>query len=214
MNPSLKFILVLIIALEVSFTNSIVGNVILIVVGLLYLLVKRVKLKRLLWILLIAVIPAIGLLISQVLYAKSSHAGILLFTRIYVYVIYGAAFTLTTKLYELVNSLEQNLHLPSKFVYGVMAVFNLLPEIQAEVNKIKTASLMRGVKLHWWSPTLYFRAILSAIRWSENLAQGMESHGFVEGQSRTFYEPVKITMVDWLVFVFNVILLQAILLLL
>ena len=60
------------------------------------------------------------------------------------------------------------------------------------------AARMRGVTLHWWSPTLYFKAILAAIQWSDQLAQAMESHGFVEGQVRSFATVITISKKDWL----------------
>ena len=51
------------------------------------------------------------------------------------------------------------------------------------VKTIRAAGQMRGINLSWWSPTLYFKAILHAITWSDQLAQAMESHGYVEDRA-------------------------------
>ena len=70
---------------------------------------------------------------------------------------------------------------------------------------------MRGTNLHWWSPTLYFKAILSAIRWSDQLAQAMETHGFREGQPRTHTVQIPISWSDWIIFIVSIIILQVLL---
>ena len=43
MNPSLKLFLVLIIALEVTFTNHLFSNVVIIILALAYLIYRRVS---------------------------------------------------------------------------------------------------------------------------------------------------------------------------
>ena len=78
------------------------------------------------------------------------------------------------------------------------------------VTTIYTTGQMRGVNLHWWSPTLYFKAILVAIQWSDQLAQAMESRGFVEGQARPATINIPITSHDWLSFLSIICLVQII----
>ena len=70
---------------------------------------------------------------------------------------------------------------------------------------------MRGINLHWWSPILYFKAIHSAIRWSDQLAQAMETHGFREGQPRTFAVQIPISWSDWAILITSIIILQVLL---
>ena len=60
---------------------------------------------------------------------------------------------------------------------------------------------MRGIYLSFWSPMLYFKAILAALISSENLAQAMESHGYVEGKKRSVIKRISLTSIDWLKFV-------------
>ncbi|WP_218060099.1 energy-coupling factor transporter transmembrane component T, partial [Lactobacillus crispatus] len=98
------------------------------------------------------------------------------------------------------RSLEQNLHLPSKFAYGVLAAINIIPQMKMAVKQIRTSAMMRGIYLSFWSPVLYFKAILVALNSADNLAQGMESHGYVEGQRRSTIIAIPLTARDWVIF--------------
>ncbi|APR07630.1 putative HMP/thiamine permease protein YkoC [Lentilactobacillus parabuchneri] len=212
MNPGMKLLLVMIIALEISFTQSLTVNIILIGVSLIYILLQRVHMKALFGLLFWPLFPALGLFVSQWLYGSAGiHFAWILFTRIYAYVFLGATFTLTSSITDLSLTLEQDFRLPAKFAYGVLAAFNLMPKITEEIRIIKTSALMRGQALHFWSPKLYFKSILSSIQWSQNLAEAMTSHGFVEDQARTHYKVIRITAMDWILFVGLLVIVQALL---
>ncbi|MFC6182452.1 energy-coupling factor transporter transmembrane component T [Lactiplantibacillus daowaiensis] len=201
MNPSLKLLLLLLIALEISFTTIVSLNIALVLLAALYLLLKGTKFKTLGWLLIVPLLPAIGLWSTQYINGSGDKTLMawVLFTRIYAFVFTGATFTLTTNILQLADALEQNWHLPSKFAYGVLAAYNLVPKIQHEVQIIRAAGLMRGQQLSFWSPQLYFKAILVSINWSQNLAQAMASHGYVEDAPRTHYRQVRLRLRDWLI---------------
>ncbi|KRL90645.1 energy-coupling factor transporter transmembrane component T family protein [Limosilactobacillus ingluviei] len=203
MNPSLKLLLVLLLSLEISFTQKLVVNLLLIAVGLGLVIATRPGLLTLLRLLVVPAIPAATLSITIGLFTPGHDwfFAAVLASRVYVYVLLGSAVTLSTPPLRLARSLEQNAHLPAKFAYGTLAAINLLPRIVTAVKTIKAAGQMRGVTLSFWSPRLYFKAILSAITWSEQLAQAMESHGFVENQPRTVAQPIPLSKIDWLRFV-------------
>ena len=212
MNPGMKLLLVKIIALEISFTQSLTVNIILIGVSLIYILLQRVHMKALFGLLFWPLFPALGLFVSQWLYGSAGiHFAWILFTRIYAYVFLGATFTLTSSITDLSLTLEQDFRLPAKFAYGVLAAFNLMPKITEEIRIIKMSALMRGQALHFWSPKLYFKSILSSIQWSQNLAEAMTSHGFVEDQARTHYKVIRITAIDWILFVGLLVIVQVLL---
>ncbi|MCP9332523.1 energy-coupling factor transporter transmembrane component T family protein [Lentilactobacillus hilgardii] len=212
MNPGMKLLLVVLIALEISFTQSLIVNVILIAISFVYVMVKRMNFKTLFLLVFWPLFPALGLFVSQWLYGSDGiHFAWVLFTRIYAYVFLGATFTLTSSITDLALTLEQDFRLPSKFAYGVLAAFNLMPKIREEVRIIKTSALMRGEVFHVWSPKLYFKAILSSIQWSQNLAEAMTSHGFVEDEPRTHYRVIRITVLDWAIFAFLIIAVQVML---
>lgn len=122
MNPGLKLLLVMAIALEISFTQSLIVNVILICVSFIYILFNRVTFKALIGLIFWPLFPALGLFVSQWLYGSAGiHFAWILFTRIYAYVFLGATFTLTSSITDLALTLEQDFRLPSKFAYGVLA---------------------------------------------------------------------------------------------
>lgn len=210
MNPSLKLFLVLIIALEVTFTSHLYSNVVIIILALAYLIYRRVRWQRLAWLIVITLVPALAIFVTIAFFSPGHNVYFawVLVTRLYVYVLTGSAVSCTTSALLLVRSLEQNCHLPSKFAYGILAALNLFPRIAQEVRLIQIAGQMRGVTLHWWSPRLYFKAILAASQWADQMAQAMESHGFVEGQARTSAHRVPLTRRDWLIFFILVFALQ------
>lgn len=210
MNPSLKLFLVLIVALEVTFTSHLYSNVVIIILALVYLIYRRVRWQRLVWLIVITLVPAIAIFVTIAFFSPGHnvHFAWVLVTRLYVYVMTGSAVSCTTSALQLVRSLEQNCHLPSKFAYGTLAALNLFPRIAQEVRIIRVAGQMRGVTLHWWSPRLYFKAILAASQWADQMAQAMESHGFVEGQMRTSAHQVSLTRRNWVTFFILVVALQ------
>ena len=210
MNPSIKLLLLFIIALEISFTTIISLNVALIVLAIAYLLIHHTKLRTIGWLLIVPLLPAIGLWSTQYINGSGNKTLMawVLFSRIYAFVFTGATFTLTTNILQLADSLEQNWHLPAKFAYGVLAAYNLVPKIQHEVKIIRAAGLMRGQQLSFWSPKLYFKAVLVSINWSENLAQAMVSHGFVEDATRTHYRHCPLVWQDWAIFTVGILLMQ------
>ena len=210
MNPSLKLFLVLIIALEVTFTSHLYSNIVIIILALAYLIYRRVRWQRLAWLVIITLVPAIAIFVTIAFFSPGHNVYFawVLVSRLYVYVMTGSAVSCTTSALQLVRSLEQNCHLPSKFAYGILAALNLFPRIAQEVRLIRIAGQMRGITLHWWSPRLYFKAILAASQWADQMAQAMESHGFVEGQARTSAHRVPLTRRDWTTFFILVVVLQ------
>ena len=212
MNPGMKLFLVILIALEISFTENLVVNLILIAVSFIYIIFQKISFKAFLALIFVPLLPAVAMFVSQLMYGT---AGIgfawILFTRIYAYVFLGATFTLTSNITDLALALEQDFRLPSKFAYGVLAAFNLVPKIRQQVKIIKTSALMRGEVLHVWSAKLSFKAILSSIQWSQNLAEAMTSHGFVEDAPRTHYKVIKITWQDWSLFIGSIVAVQLLL---
>lgn len=213
MNPSLEFILIFIISLEISIKTSLTTNIIIIIAALIYLLIKKIKLKYLLGILIAPFIAAFTIFATLYWFSPKPdpYYAWSLSTRVYVYVLTISCVTIDTSATEFARSLEQNLHLPSKFAYGVLAALNIIPQIQASVKQIRTAAMMRGIYLSFWSPQLYFKAILVALNSAENLAQGMQSHGYQEDAPRSAIIRVPLTKNDWFIF-FTVLIIVNVLL--
>ena len=203
MNPSLKLILVLVISLEISLKPNLLANLILISLTLIFLLFHHLSVKQFLLLLGFPFLGAFAIFSALYFFAPNHNLiyAWTLFTRLYVFVFLGACVTLTTKPVELARSLEQNLHLPSKFAYGTMAAINILPKIHEEIIQIHYAGLMRGTKFSFLSPRLYFKAILVSLTWTDNLTQGMLAHGYRENAIRSNLQPILLTKKDWLLFI-------------
>lgn len=209
MNPALKLLLVFMIAFEISFLTNIWLNLFLIVAALTYLFWHRVHFKTIAIFSLIAFVPAVGIFLSQLYYGSHGlYMGTVLFTRLYAYVYLGLSFSLTTYIVNLSQALEQDFHVPAKFVYGVLAAINLVPRLKYEIQIIRANGNMRGEQLNPWKPTLYFKALLVALQWSGDLSQAMQSQGFVENQPRTFITKVVISKRDLLIFIGILIIVQ------
>lgn len=209
MNPTLKLAAVVIIALELSFTQVYSANLMLIIASLVFLIWRGISGRRLFWLTLIPLFFA-GTLVWSLAFqgTASTHFLIVIFTRFFMYVYLGATLTLTTSPIQLIQSLEQNAHLPAKFAYGFLAAFNLLPKIKHEVITIRAAAQMYGVTLHVWSARLYFKVILSALSWSDQLASAMASHGFSEGAPRTHAVTISLSARDWWLFIASLLIVQ------
>lgn len=199
MNPSVKLGVVLFISFEIAFVQTITTNVVIAVVAALYLIAKRISVKRFAWLLIVPIIPVLGTWLSFYFHGTGDamHSAWLLSTRVFAYIWLGGVLTFTCTPDELLGSLEQNCHLPAKFVYGMLGAFNFAPQVTQAVKQIKTAALMRGEVLHVWSPQIFFKAVLLSLRWSDNLAQSMQSHGFNETTQRTHYQRFVIPAWNW-----------------
>ena len=89
MNPSFKLLLVLIIALEVSFTRHLTINLVLVAVAIIYLLTKRIRPRLFGWLFLMPLFPAVAVFITIAWFSPGHdyfYAWVL-FSRIYVYVL-------------------------------------------------------------------------------------------------------------------------------
>lgn len=202
MNPSLKFILALLISLEISLKASLTTNILVIIFSLFYLLLTKIKLQELILLIALPFIAAFTIFATLYWFSPNPDAFYAwnLSTRVYVYTLTIACVTRNTSATDFARSLEQNLHLPSKFAYGVLAAINIIPKMRMAVKQIRTAAMMRGIYLSFWSPVLYFKAILVALNSADNLAQGMESHGYIEGKTRSTIIKISLTKKDWLIF--------------
>ncbi|MFT8323915.1 energy-coupling factor transporter transmembrane component T family protein [Oenococcus sicerae] len=189
MKPALKFILVFIIGLELAFVRSLWLNILTIFAALLYLFIKKISLKKYLWLAIIGIMPAVG---SWYMYfnLSSDHSEIfawIMATRVYAYIFLGSIIAYSQTTTELMRSLEQDLKLNPTFVYGILGALNFLPKMDQQIKIIKASGKMRGVRLTIFSPQLYMKAIYNSIVWSNNLSQAMYAHGFLEGAARTQY---------------------------
>ncbi|MDD9138877.1 cobalt ABC transporter permease [Fructobacillus sp. CRL 2054] len=192
MNASQRLYLSLLISLEVALTQSFTLNVVLYVFFIGLLLFQGIRIQRILRYLFIALLPTLATFWSFYLYSVGNlserlHTAYMMGSRVGLFIFVGAWLTNVVSPSVLLKSLEENLKLSATFIYGMLAALNFIPRFKQTFRSIQAASYMRGQAVHWYQPTLYFKALIHAIRWSEMLAMAMTSHGFQEGATRTRY---------------------------
>lgn len=213
MNESQKLLLVLLISVEIAFTHSVVVNVALIVISIMILILVKCPIKTLVRLTMMSILPALGSFTSFYFFGRGDsadrlHFALVMTTRVWAYIFMGAAFMETMVLYKLLRALEQNAKMSATFVYGILGSFNFIPKVITAVKTTRAVALMRGQVLSFWSPILYFKAISQALVWSNNLAMAMTSHGFEEGESRSYYQLLPTKIAGWLIILFIMIVLQ------
>lgn len=203
-NPGLSVIFALIVALAISLKASLAANLLVCAVSAVLLLVGRLSLKKWVLLLLLPLPPFVALYFA--LKGNNELYTLAVASRCYAYVFSGTCLTHFVDRVELARSLTQNFKLSPKFAYGVLAASSLFPLMAEEIKQLKAAGLMRGVQLSWYSPTLYFKAILLAWQHADSLAAGMHSHGFREDGPRSTIVAVSLTKKDWCLFVTSLVI--------
>lgn len=215
MNPLIKFITVMVIALELTFIKSVTVNLVVIGVSALLYLFLHLHWKQWLWLIILPLLPGLGSWFSLMYFGTGNHVHMawVMLTRVFAYLWLGGLFTLklTEEREVFLATLEQKAKLSSTFVYALVGVLNFMPAVNQQIKTIRIASQMRGQTLHIWQAQLYFKAVLSAIRWSQNLAEGMVSHGFTEGAPRTYLNVITINKRDWVLLAIILIAFQLLL---
>jgi energy-coupling factor transport system permease protein len=199
LNPTILAFLLIGIGVQVAFTRSVIANLVVSLVSLGYLLMVRISAKRLLLLFVVAIPLALGTGWSFMAFGQGDkwHLALIYATRLFAYLFLGGTLTLTTSPKQLIVSLMVQVKLSSTFGYGLLAAFNLLPRVRRQVGIIRYAAQIRGITYHWWLPQIYFKAILSALHWSTDLAEAMTSHGFSEGFPRTQVEADALPLWQW-----------------
>ncbi|MGY3766105.1 energy-coupling factor transporter transmembrane component T [Vagococcus vulneris] len=175
-------LLILILTLEISFSQSIMLNICIIASALVYLLINK-KWRGIILMIVLPIIPAIGSFWSIYLHGNNLEQAFLLFSRTFAFAAMGMTFAFGVDLEELLLYLEQKKISPN-FIYGILVVIHAMPEITQEVKSIQESSKMRGKSLHFWSPMLYLKVIVVALSWRDSYTEAMFSRGFDENGNR------------------------------
>jgi energy-coupling factor transporter transmembrane protein EcfT len=208
-NPSCKFIGILLSAVILALFYIPELNLGVFVVCLVAALLSHVRPKALFLALTPGALMAAGLLMSAYHFSSDTVAGLhremfsdariynglLLAGRILAFSGLGILFALTTDKIEFIQSLNQQLKLPDAFAYSVTAAWGMLPNMAREYVKTKMAFRVRGLRTGFISTALLIPLLVKSIRWSEALAVSMESRGFGSG-ARTAYRRLKVRTAD------------------
>ncbi len=213
LNPASKLIGVLIPIIIIAFVYNTVLNFVIVAVCMAVLVFSRIQWKNALKVLIPVLILSVGMYMTGYKFHDGSNVGVgaatvslisggaignglQLASRVLAFGSLGMLFVFTTDTMKLVRSMEQQLHMPVKFVYGLLASFQLLPNISHEYKKTKAAFRARGLYPVSISPSLLTPLMVKAVRWSEALAAAMESQGFDDKAKRTCYRPLVLRPID------------------
>ena len=179
----------LILSLETSFIPSIALNLSVVAFCILFMLYYR-QFKVLAWMILLAILPSFANYWAVQLHGDASQA-VMLGTRAFVTVCIGLVFVSSVSLKELLLYLAQK-GLSRSWAYALIVVFNSFPLIQQEIKSLKEACLLRGQELHFWSPLIYSKVLMTVFRWRHLYLRALSAHGYdehaqVENRYRIFY---------------------------
>lgn len=109
-------------------------------------------------------------------------------------------FVLTTDAVELLASLHQQLHLPARVTYAILAGYRLLQTLPEEWHLIRAAQAMRrnGVRRRAGvreTSRSAFTVLVAALRRGDRLAMALESRGLGSGE-RTIWRPIRTSRQD------------------
>lgn len=114
-------------------------------------------------------------------------------------------FVLTTDSTKFMLSLMQQLKLPPKLTYGILAGYRFLPtfkhelEILRQAHKIRGIGKPKGVKQRLLQLRRYLIPLMAnAIRKAERVAIAMESKAFTGSPDRSHYHKLTVKKKDWL----------------
>lgn len=200
-NPTCKFIGILLPTLLLAIFYKPILNLTVFVLCIVLLMASRVPMRFMAKALVPVLILAIGMFVTGYQFPSGASLGVqhLLFTdariynglqlssRVVAFAGLGALFICTTDKLDFVRSLEQQLHLPPRFAYGILASWGMLPYMKYEYKKTYAAFYARGLHPFPFSTAVLVPLLVKAVRWSEALACAMESKGFGEGKGRTYY---------------------------
>ena len=192
----------LLLSLETSFVPSVTLNLSVVFFCMVYMSFYR-KFRMMVWMLLLAILPSFANYWAVQLHGDASQA-VMLGTRAFVTVCIGLVFVSSISLKELLLYLAQK-GLSRSWSYALIVVFNSFPLIQQEIKSLKEACLLRGQELHFWSPLIYSKVLMTVFRWRHLYLRALSAHGYdehaqVENSYRTFYIPKKTKLIYLLFF--------------
>ena len=130
------------------------------------------------WMFVLAILPSLANYWAVQLHGDASQA-VMLGTRAFVTVCIGLVFVSSISLKELLLYLAQK-GLSRSWAYALIVVFNAFPLIQQEIKSLKEACLLRGQKLHVWSPLIYSKVLMTVFRWRHLYLRALSAHGYDE----------------------------------
>ena len=198
-SPSIILITVMCLGVIITFSHKIELNLVIIICCSLYLMLMNVSIKKI-FLTLLTIFPfSLGSWLSFKIFSHSLFYAWLYFFRIYAYWGLGAILTLVYPLKDILLSIHKHFKIPNSFVYGILVSVELLQDVKSQVKKIKLSASMYNESLSWWNPRLYFKFLLSCLRWADIFSNSLILQGFSTSLPRTEYKNEdNISMTQWI----------------
>lgn len=234
MNPSVKFVIVMICMLSLAFFfDPWTPLVFWFSIMVMQIFLSNISWKNWTLLMLPFVIAAFGYLWTTLLFAESGSGTVLwsigsvditesqlnhalsLSFRVLAFSSLSLLFALTTDPIIFIRSLMQQLKLSPKIAYGIMVGYQFLPLLKDEFIQVQQVQKLRGLSddSNVFNRLIGLRRVLipmlsGAVRKAERVAFAMEARGFTGEPRKVFYHEVPIEKKDFiLAFLFICVLL-------
>ncbi|WP_409341854.1 energy-coupling factor transporter transmembrane component T family protein [Paenibacillus sp. MBLB4367] len=134
---------------------------------------------------------------------ESFFRGVHLGFRALDFAVLGLTFALTTRPVYLFYSLMQQAKLPPKYAYSFMASIRLIPLLLEELQTLRYALKVRGIRRQRGLGGLYRKLkayavplLAQSIRRAQRIAVAMEAKRFSEAKRRTYYYELSLSRTD------------------
>lgn len=135
--------------------------------------------------------------------------GVTLITRLVIIVVSTSIVTLTTRFDDFI-ALMRKLRFPGELLLAMLTAFRFIPTLTRELEEVTSAQQARGLnfekggfveKVKKRIP-LMIPMLVRGIRHAENLAIAMLIRGFGASKNRTWLYDIKMSRIDYALFVF------------
>ncbi|MCR8967017.1 energy-coupling factor transporter transmembrane component T family protein [Streptococcus zalophi] len=199
-HPAMTFVSLLILTFAFSISFNLWLTLFLLGIIVLAHLFYGGSKRAFLWLNGLGLLMGVSIFIGTFIWGKNPHDVILSLTvacRPLVFMNIGLLFHISHSNYDFIESLHQSFRLPSKFAYGLFAVFNLLPLIKLQYQRNRLAFRLRGQRVGPLSTKLVLSLLFKTIYWVDHLEMAMISKGFDSESRRTHAHRYPIVMKDY-----------------
>lgn len=206
-NPSMLFLALLLVTFTFSFTLNLRATLLLLILVWLLLVTSHVDRRYFLRLNAIASLLMLSIFLGTYFWGKDVHNLILSLTvalRPVLFMNLGLLFLTAHDAYAFLVSLHQNFGLPSQFTYGILAIFNLMPQLKLQYKRNRLAFALRGQKITFMSPKLLLSLLFKTIYWVDYLEMAMLSKGFNPHKKRTYAHTYQIEKRDYILLIASV----------
>ncbi len=236
-NAQGKIIVFMILIFSTVFTNSFIGYILLFTILGMIIILSKFHLRvifssiRHIWkfFIVIFILNVLFFNGDTILFQwkfiqltkEGIHHGITIIFNVFIILILGNIFTLTTELTEIINGLEallmplSHFKLPIEQAVLILTIsFQFIPTLLQESDTIRKAQTARGADfennhLHkkiMAAGALFIPVFIAAFKRADDLSIAMEARGFRDAKHRTKKRYSKISISEWITIIIFLLL--------